>query len=66
MPLFEVAIITVLSDDERKRGDHEELIMPPTAVVARDSQTAVVAAMTKYKGNNLNPNRVQVLVRPFV
>jgi len=65
MPLYEVAILERPSKKEaEEEGAQEKLVFGPKAVVARDSQGAVVAAVI---GSDLkiNPDKMQVLVRPF-
>lgn len=67
MPLFEVAIIQAPTKKEAEEGTGvEKLLFGPKAVVARDSQTAAIAAVTGADApTNLDMTRAQVLVRPF-
>ena len=67
MPLFEVAIIKKPTKKESDEGTAvEELILEPTAVLARDSSSAVIAAVTKDGGlKGFDSNKCEVLVRPF-
>lgn len=67
MPLFEVAIIRKPTKKEVEEGTGEEgLVLPPTSVVARDSNAAVISAVTQNGGiKNFDPNKCEVLVRPF-
>ena len=67
MPLFEVAIIQKPTRKEVEEGTGKELlIFGPTAVIARDSQTAAIAAVTGPNApKDLDMNRAEVLVRPF-
>lgn len=64
MPLFEVAILEKPTKKELDKGGQEKLVFGPKAVVARDQQEAVVAAVT---GANLqlDASRMEVLIRPF-
>lgn len=67
MPLFEVAIIQKPTKKEIEEGTGTEtLLFGPTAVLARDSQTAAIAAVTGPGApQGLDMNRAEVLVRPF-
>lgn len=64
MTLFEVAMVYVPSEEERKDGKTEELILEPTPFLASDSQKAAMKAMKEVSGD-VDLDRVQVLVRPF-
>ncbi len=65
MPLYEVAIIQKATKKERDAGEPaEKLTFGPEAVVARDPQTAAIAAVTGG-GGQFDPERSEVLVRPF-
>lgn len=67
MPLFEVAIIRKPSKKEIEEGTGQEgLVLAPTPVVARDANSAVIAAVTKDGGiKDFDPNKCEVIVRPF-
>ncbi len=66
MPLFEVAILEKATKKEREDGaSSEKLVFGPKAVVALDSQAAVVAAVLSGEVK-VNPDKMEVLVRPFV
>ena len=67
MPLFEVAIIRKPTKKEVDEGTGvESLVLAPKAVVARDAQGAVIAAVTGDGGiKDFDPNKCEVLVRPF-
>lgn len=67
MPLFEVAIIKKPTKKEVEEGTGvEELVLPPTSVIARDPNSAVIAAVTSGEGlKGFDSNRCEVLVRPF-
>jgi hypothetical protein len=67
MPLFEVAIIRKPTKKEIDEGTaDEELILGPIAVVARNTNAAVIAAISKNgSGKTLDPNRCEVIVRSF-
>lgn len=65
MPLFEVAILEKpTKKDSEDSGAQEKLVFGPKAVVARDSQGAVVVAVSDGQ-IKVNPDRMEVLVRPF-
>lgn len=67
MPLFEVAIIQQPTKKETEEGTGKEvLLFGPKAVLARDAQTAAIAAVTGTDApQGLDMGRAQVLVRPF-
>lgn len=67
MPLYEVAIIKRPTKKEIEEGTGMEgLVLAPTAVVARDPNSAVIAAVTRDGGiKDFDPNKCEVLVRPF-
>jgi hypothetical protein len=67
MPLFEVAIIKDPTKKELEEGTAtEELLFGPKAVLAKDAQTAAIAAVTgKDAPQGLDMTRARVIVRPF-
>lgn len=66
MPLFEVAILSIPTKKEIEEGETEKLVFGPKAVVARDAQSAGIAAVTSGdRPTGLDMNRAEVLVRPF-
>lgn len=70
MPLFEVAITLHPTKNEAEEGKGEKLLMKPTAVVAKDAQSAainvVLATDVPEEVRDADRNRMQVHVRPFV
>lgn len=67
MPLFEVAIIQKRTKKEVEEGTGaEKLVFGPKAVIARDNQSAAIAAVTGPDApTGLDMSRAEVLVRPF-
>lgn len=65
MPLFEVAILERPTSKDAENGKAERLVLPPTAVVANDEQSAGVIAVMENTGLELDQSRMEVLVRPF-
>lgn len=66
MPLFEVAILETPTKKEAEEGGVEKLVFGPTAVIARDTQSAGIAAVLDgAKDIEVDRSRMQVLVRPF-
>jgi hypothetical protein len=67
MPLFEVAIVQKPTKKELDEGTGTEvLVFGPEAVIARDEQSAAIAAVTgDSKPTNLDMTRAEVIVRPF-
>ncbi len=64
--LYEVALIQQPTQKEREEGAIESLIMAPTPVIAKDEQSAGVAAVMQQKDSiKCDIGRIQVLVRPF-
>ncbi len=67
MPLFEIAIIEKPSKKEAEDGAVERLVLGPVAVLAKNDQAAVIAAILGRTSSDtpLDLNKVEVLVRPF-
>jgi len=66
MPLFEVAILEKPTKKEAEEGASEKLVFGPKAVVARDNQSAAIAAvMDGEVPKDIDRSRMEVLVRPF-
>ncbi len=66
MPLFEVAILEKPTKKEAEEGASEKLVFGPRAVVARDNQSAAIAAvMDGEVPKDIDRSRMEVLVRPF-
>lgn len=65
MPLFEVAILEKPTKNEAEDGKGERLVFGPKAVVARDPQSAGIAAVLDADKLEVNRDRMEVLVRPF-
>ena len=67
MPLFEVAILERPTKKEvEEQGAVEKLVFGPEPVVAKDAQSAGIAAvMGKTDMPEFKMERAQVLVRPF-
>jgi hypothetical protein len=65
MPLFEVAILEKPTKNEAEDGKSERLVFGPKAVIARDAQSAGIAAVLDADKLDVNRDRMEVLVRPF-
>jgi len=65
MPLFEVAILEMPTKNEREDGKAERLALGPIAVVAKDEQSAAIAAVLDNGSVIVDRSRMQVIVRPF-
>lgn len=64
--LYEVALIEMPTKKDSEEGAQEKLILNPTPVIAKDEQSAGVAAVMQNKDKiECDISRVQVLVRPF-
>lgn len=66
MPLFEVAVVEMPSKKQEEEGAIETLVLPPTAVIARDAQSAGIVALRLNPGVAFDPAKSKVLIRPFV
>lgn len=67
MPLFEVAILEEPTKKEiEEEGRQEKLVFGPKPIIARDAQSAGIAAILDNKQEILvDRSRMRVLVRPF-
>jgi hypothetical protein len=67
MPLYEIAILKKPTKKEaEEQGATEELLFGPTPIVARDPQSALIAVIAqKNEDIKIDPNRCEVLIRPF-
>jgi len=65
MALFEVAILEKPTKNEAEDGKGERLVFGPKAVIARDAQSAGIAAVLDADKLDVNRDRMEVLVRPF-
>lgn len=65
MPLFEVAILEQPTKKEvEETGAIEKLVFGPQAVIAKDTQSAGIAAVLDHEVK-VDRARMMVLVRPF-
>lgn len=65
MPLFEIAILQTPTKKEREDGGMETLIVAPEAIIAKDKETAAMAAVRRPEAAGIDLNRMEVIVRPF-
>jgi hypothetical protein len=66
MPLFEVAIIEQPTKKQMEEGAQEKLVFGPKAIIARNSQSAGIAAVMQSEDEiKVEQSRMEVLVRPF-
>lgn len=64
--LYEVALIEKPTPKQIEEGQVEKLVLPPTAVVAKDDKSAGVQAVMSNKSSLPDDlSRIEVLVRPF-
>lgn len=65
--LYEVAVIELPTQkDEKENSALPRLIIPPTAVIARnDRDAAIKVALNNPVISDADPNRLEILVRPF-
>lgn len=64
MPLFEVAVIEHATKKDREEGVPDKLVFGPKALIAKDPQSAAIAAVMGEK-IAMDPERIEVLIRPF-
>lgn len=65
--LFEVAILEKPTVKEMEDGKAERLVFGPKAVIAKDLQGAAVSAVLDTEAKiEVNRDRMEILVRPFV
>lgn len=65
MPLFEVVILEKPTKKQEKDGELERIVLPPTAVVASDEQSAGFSVVMDNVDLQFDKKRMQVLIRPF-
>lgn len=67
MPLYEVAIVETPTPKQAEEGAVEKLVLGPEPIIARDPQSAAmrVAMAKKDSLANVDPERMNVIVRPF-
>lgn len=64
--LYQVALIERPTPKELEEGKTEKLILPPTAVIAKDDKAAAVQAVMQNKDKiEGDMSRIEVLVVPF-
>ncbi len=63
--LFEVAILEQPTKKEAEEGACEKLVFGPKAVIAKDTQSAAIAAVLDGEKITVDRTRMTVLVRPF-
>jgi len=66
MPLFEVAVLEMPTKQASDEGALEKLVLAPTTLIAKDSQSAAMkAVMGISKDTPCDMERLDVRVRPF-
>lgn len=65
MALFEVAVLLIPTESEKKDGMGEQLLVGPKAVVAKDEKMAILTVGTDPALVGSPADRMRVLVRPF-
>jgi len=65
MPLYEVVVLERPTKKEAEEGAIEKLLIAPKAVVARNEQSAVIAATRGPELEKVDFDRLEVKVRPF-
>lgn len=62
MPLFEIVLLQ--TPDDKGRG--EKLLHGPIAIIAKNEQAAAIAAVMENRPDeDIDINRLDVIVRPF-
>ena len=65
MPLYEVAALEKPTREQADKGAVEKIVLSPLSVVAVNEGAAGVLAMQEIKLESVDPNRLEVIVRPF-
>ena len=65
MPLFEVAILETPKKKKDEDKSQKRLALGPVFVIAKDNQSAAIAAVLDNPGLKVDRTRMLVLVRPF-
>lgn len=65
MPLYQVAVVSKLTKEQRERNECERLIMEPAPVIAADERMAAVKAITAKAISAEDISSAEVLVVPF-
>ena len=66
MKLFQYAVILHPTEEERKAGGVSIIVIPVTAVLARDQQGAILEAARDIPEEYMDrKDRLEVAVRPF-
>jgi len=63
--LYEVAILEHPTKKEKDAGTIENLLLVPTPIVAKNEDAAKLAALKKIDLGKTDPERLEVLIRPF-
>lgn len=64
MPAFEVLILQKPTKQESDEGQYEKIVLGPKIVTGKDAQAAAFAVFVAEKPQ-VDPSRMEVLVRPF-
>lgn len=69
MPLFEYAIVEMPKKGKKEHDEpqEEKLIIGPTAIVAKSDKSAAMKVTLEHadKLKKLDPERINIIVRPF-
>lgn len=69
MPLFEIAILEKpITKKDIEDGVKEKLVFGPQCILAKDADSAIIAVVMENsdKIKNIDRDKMEILVRPFV
>lgn len=66
MPLFQVAILEKPKKKEKENGQLERLVLGPIDIVAADKQSAALSVIMDNAKMEIDRDRMDVQVRPFM
>lgn len=66
MPLFQVVILEKPKKKDAENGNLERLVLGPINIVSTDTQAAALSVIMDNADMEINRNRMDVQVRPFM
>jgi len=66
MPLFQVVILEKPKKKEKENGALERLVLGPVSIISTDTQAAALSVIMDNANIEIDRNRMDVQVRPFM
>ena len=66
MPLFQVVILEKPKKKEKENGSLERLVLGPVSIISTDTQAAALSVIMDNANIEIDRNRMDVQVRPFM